>query len=110
MTFLEPWEALNSSQATVFVREIETEVAPEHPLHRIAFRAIARSRGADDVLVEMDDGRVVAVHLTWSSARERPPYPIHRMYDTLDHWVQQVMLPSTQASRANAEAVHDLTQ
>ena len=42
----------------------------------------------------LEDGRVVEVHLTWSGRAQQPPWPGHQVYETLDDWVQQVMIPA----------------
>lgn len=90
--FLSPWECLSSNQAIAFTRELDAELSPEHPLYGITTRAVAHSCRADDALFGLNDGRVVVVHLTWGSAPERPPYPIHQIYDSLGDWTQQVMV------------------
>ena len=93
MIFIEPWESLSSNQATAFILELAAELSHEHPLHGIEFHAVAHSCRVDDALFGMNDGRVVAVHLTWGGAPERPPFPVHRIYSSLEDWAQQLMLP-----------------
>jgi hypothetical protein len=63
-----------------------------HPLHGITFSALACSQRADDVLFQLDDDRVVNVHLTWSRKTESPPFPSHDIFPNLDAWREQVML------------------
>jgi hypothetical protein len=92
VTFLEPWERLSSDQAESLNRELATELPLGHPLCQVALRAIARSGRADDALFEMNDGHVVVVHLTWLGACERLPFPLHRVYDSIDQWTREVML------------------
>lgn len=92
-SYLEPWREVIADSAEALVRELRTEVSPGHPLHGANLRAIARSVQADDVLVQLDDGRVCEVHLTWSRSAERTPWPQHRMFSTLKDWVREVMIP-----------------
>jgi hypothetical protein len=92
-SFPEPWRELISSQGEAFLREIRTELSPGHPLHGVNLKAIARSVQADDVLFQLDGGRVCQVHLTWRGSAEQPPWPRHRVFSSLEDWVRQVMVP-----------------
>lgn len=75
LTFLDPWEEFDSRQALSFLRELQVELSPGHPLHGVHLTPIAHSERADDTLFQLADGRVVDVHLTWSSRAEELPYP-----------------------------------
>ena len=90
MTLPGAWEVLSADQAESFVRELNTEIAPQHPLYGIVEHAIARSRRADDALFQISDGRVASVHLTWTQTLEQPPWPRHRIFESLDEWVRSV--------------------
>lgn len=92
-SFSEPWRELISSEAEAFLREMRTELSPRHPLHGVNLKAIAASGQADDMLFQLDDGRVCQVHLTWRRSAEQPPWPRHRMFATLEEWVREVMVP-----------------
>jgi hypothetical protein len=94
LSYLEPWEEFVPGQAAAFLREIQIELSPGHPLHGIKLTPIAHSVRADDALFQLEDGRVVEVHLTWSGRAQQPPWPGHQVYETLDDWVQQVMIPA----------------
>lgn len=72
---------------------MRTELSPGHPLHYVNLKALARSVRADDVLFQLDDGRVCEAHLTWSRSAELPPWPQHRAFSSLEDWVRQVMVP-----------------
>lgn len=91
--FLDPWQPLSLDRASAFEAEVQRELSPGHPLHGVKLSALAHSDRADDVLFQLDNNRVVDVHLTWSRKRESPPWPSHRIYPTLDAWREQVMLP-----------------
>jgi len=91
--FLEPWEQLPPDRAAAFEAELQRELSPGHPLHGVTLAALACSHRADDVLFRLDDERVADVHLTLSRKTERPPWPSHDIYASLDVWREQVMLP-----------------
>lgn len=90
--FLKPWERVSPNQADAFLRELERELSPGHPLHGVRPIPLGHSCAADDVLFEMGDGRVVQVHLTFSHRAEETPWPVHSVYSSADEWVQLVML------------------
>ena len=92
-SYLEPWKEPSAGQAEAFLRELRIELSPGHPLDGANLRAIARSVQGDDVLFQLDDGRVCEVHLTWSRSGERHPWPRHRMFFALEEWVRKVMVP-----------------
>jgi hypothetical protein len=92
-SFLEPWRALPLERAKALLREVQIELSPGHPLYGVDLTAIAVSRLADDVLFRLDDGRVADVHLTWRRGAEQNPWPMHRIYVSLEEWAQQVMIP-----------------
>ena len=91
--FLEPWEQLPPDRAAALEAELQRELSPGHPLHGVTLSALACSHRADDVLFRLDDDRVADVHLTLSRKTERPPWPSHDIYPSLDAWREQVMLP-----------------
>jgi hypothetical protein len=62
-SFSEPWRESISSRAEAFLRELRTELSPGHPLPGVNLKASAGSVQADDVLFQLDDGRVCQVHL-----------------------------------------------
>jgi hypothetical protein len=95
-SFQEPWEEFLPRQAAAFVREAQTELSSGHPLHGTKLTALAHSTRADDALFQLEDGRVVEAHLTWSGRPELPPWPRHRVYASLEEWAQQVMIPSSE--------------
>jgi hypothetical protein len=92
-SFMEPWTALAPGKADDFLRELRIELSPGHPLYGVNLKAIATSLQADDVLFQLDDGRVCQMHLTWRKSAERPPWPHHQMFARLEDWVSAVMVP-----------------
>ncbi len=47
-SLLEPWEEFVPGQAAAFVREVQAELSPGHPLHGAKLTALAHSSRADD--------------------------------------------------------------
>lgn len=91
--FLKPWEEFGLGQADDFLLELSRELSPGHPLHDLTLQPLGLSRAADDALFAMQDGRVVEVHFTWSGKAERPPWPSHRFYSSVNQWIKQSMMP-----------------
>jgi len=94
LSLLEPWCEFVPGQADAFLRAIQVELSPGHPLYGVKLSALAHSGRADDALFQLDDGRVADVHLTLSGRPEQPPCPKHRIYASLAEWVQRVMIPA----------------
>lgn len=98
MKFCVPWHSIvdDPAQPAELARELVRELAPGHPLYGLSFQAMARRQDSDDVLFCLLDGtyRVAVVHLTWiSNPPDRPPWPSSQIYEDLDCWVQECMLP-----------------
>jgi hypothetical protein len=94
LQFLKPWVESEPEPAAAFLRELQLELAPDHPLHGTKLTGIAHSRAGDDVLFQMEDRRVAQVHLTWSGRPEQPPWPNHDVYDFIQEWARRVMIPA----------------
>lgn len=97
--FLEPWCEFVSCQADLFLRELKSELAPDHPLHSVQLHPLGHSGASDDAIFEADDGRIFQVHLTFSGRVERTPLPRFRAYANTAEWVQTVMLPANEDYR-----------
>ncbi len=88
-----PWRPLDESEASnevlvarpfaeeprafTFEAELQREVCPGHPLHRIECRAVARSREHHDEFIFVTarpDMPVAFVHLTWTIESD-PTFP-----------------------------------
>ena len=96
MEWLDPWwstEDYDEHFHETFRQQLEREVPPGHCLYQMPVRLIARGNG-DDALFRLLDGsgRVAGVHLTWSTHREKLPWPVTTIYDTLEEWVEKVMI------------------
>lgn len=104
--WLDPWWSTENEDEQfheAFRKQLEQEAPPGHCMYGLHVKIIARGIG-DDALFEILDGsaRVAEVHLTWSKSQERLPWPITTIYQTLDEWVEKVMLPE-QKERADEE-------
>ena len=49
-------------------RQLVRELVPGHPLYGYPCTLLGRHTGNDDVLVALNDNRLVVVHLTWGGA------------------------------------------
>jgi hypothetical protein len=65
--------------------ELLREVGDGHMLYGVDVLVVARRFSQDDILVSLA-GRegCAAVHLTWSQARERPPYPMTTFFASVE--------------------------
>src|SRR5262245_35362494 len=65
--WLEPWYRLdNDEQKLSLEQQLQRELSERHVLWKKAVTIIARRADQDDILVQMPDGKVAEVHLTWS--------------------------------------------
>ena len=93
LKFLEPWidmiEFEESSE--VFENELRKEIHEAHPLWAKSFKAIAKRQDNDDVLVELEDGQLAVVHLTWSGKSESDIFPRTKTYlNKKDFWKRRL--------------------
>lgn len=97
MIWLQPWssaEQHDDGYGNGFRDQLQREVAPGHVLHGLPVRLIARGNGDDALFALLDgSGRVAQVHLTWARSQERLPWPSTVVYESLEAWAQQAMLP-----------------
>jgi hypothetical protein len=70
--------------------ELQRELKSGHPLYGIP--AAAKARRHDDVFFELLDGtgRIADIHLTWAGESERPPWPMHDVFESFDDWEEAV--------------------
>lgn len=97
MEWLDPWwSPANQGEQfyEAFRKQLEREVPPGHCMYGLPVKLLARGNG-DDALFQILDGsgRVADVHLTWSKSQERLPWPCAMIYQSLEEWVEKVMLP-----------------
>ena len=97
MEWLEPWRStapLDSRYHANLVKQLTLEVAPGHQMYELPVKLIGKGNG-DDALFEVLDGsnRVAVVHLTWSKTREKLPWPRTEIYENIEKFVQERMIP-----------------
>lgn len=94
LKFIEPyWSAMEMDEKSriSLVEELQLELHDNHILQNETFELIARKTNNDDIVLELEDGRVAVVHLTWKSKTETNGYPITRIYkDKLDFWNKEM--------------------
>lgn len=79
------WRDVGKGEGLGLQAQILRELSDGHILHGRAFKVIARRDDSDDVLIELDDGEVAEMHLTW--AREsNQAFPGALLYLDMTHW------------------------
>jgi hypothetical protein len=93
MMWLEPWTPIERSEERAALQvELQVELCATHPLFGLSTRALARRHDQDDVLFELDDGRVAEVHLTWRGGPEIDPrWPRTTIYASVANWAESEM-------------------
>lgn len=73
-------------------RQLERELAAEHPLWSGRPEVLARRVDNDDVLVRCSDGRFACVHLDWGRGPHPNPaeYPSTRVYGSLTDFQREM--------------------
>jgi hypothetical protein len=96
--FLEPWWSTDEKDVhfhETFLKQLKTEVGPDHVLYGVPVRVIGRDGGSDDTLFEILDGsgRLALVHLTWAKSQERLPWPGTTIYPDFEAFAAEIMIP-----------------
>ncbi|MCE7991365.1 MAG: hypothetical protein HEP71_05265 [Roseivirga sp.] len=73
------------------MKELKKEVHRKHRLYRLKATLIGRRQDNDDILIELEDGRIAVVHLTWTSGREKGPWPLTHIYQNKREFWEQAM-------------------
>jgi hypothetical protein len=102
ITWLEPWAPIERAEERIALEtELRRELGAAHPLSGLSAVALARRHDRDDVLFEIDLGRVAEVHLTWRQGREPDArWPETIIYDSAAAWVEDRMRPHHEAFRS----------
>jgi hypothetical protein len=93
----EPWYAVPIEHDAGTVAELHQEMCPGHVLSGRFVQAVGRRQDRDDVLFYLGEAipQFAVVHLTY--AREtRPEWPSTSLFDTLDAWIEQCMIPDAE--------------
>ncbi|BCR23990.1 hypothetical protein [Aquipseudomonas alcaligenes] len=87
----EPWRAIQFAAEIPWVqKQFEQEITSKHPLHGKGGTVIGRRIDCDDVLVVLNDGAFVNVHLVWGSGPGAFPdkWPSWFSYGSQESFVQ----------------------
>jgi len=92
--FLEPyWDAVEMEEKNIqtLMEEFTLELPDNHILHKEPVELIAKKINNDGIVLELQDGRIAVVHLTWQSKKESRGYPTTRIYkDKIDFWNKEM--------------------
>lgn len=89
LNYVSPWfDILETPDVGASLKaELLTELAPEHTLYGWGVELLARREDCDDVLVELDNGHVAVVQLTWKGRPEQGGFPRTELFwDKKDFW------------------------
>lgn len=96
LEFLEPyWDAIEMEEKNIqtLINELKLELPGNHLLQNENFELIARKTNNDDIVLKLEDERIVVVHLTRKSKKEIDGSPITRVYkDKVDFWTNEMKL------------------
>jgi hypothetical protein len=91
--WLEPWYPVKDPEKReALENQLAIEVSEGHILFGQKVTLLARSRGSDDALFLLSDGRVAEVHLVWQG-RQRSPWPSTGIFLSISVWVRESMIP-----------------
>lgn len=73
--------------------ELKLELPYNHLLQNENSELIARKTNNDDIILELDNGTITVIHLTWKSKKEMKGYPVTRIYNSkIDFWNKEMKL------------------
>ena len=81
------WRAPTVAEQQTLLAELHRELPASHPLARADLSVLFRRDDCDDVLLELADGRIAAVHLTWQTETE-PDFPHSVVYPSIQAWLE----------------------
>lgn len=94
LNYLEPYQkAINMDEKTIssLLHELKLELSNNHILYNTDVDLIAQKTNNDEIVLELHDGRIAVVHLTWKSKPETREYPITRIYkDKMDFYYNEM--------------------
>lgn len=100
IAWLEPWYP-TEGDGSALEEQLARECGPQHRLHGVKVRLIARRGDTDDALFALEDGSVAEVHLTWrqSGPEPDPRWPAAGVHASLEDWARDSMIPLAAALR-----------
>ena len=94
LNLLEPYyDAIEMEETNIqaLINELKLELPENHILYNESVELIARKVDNDDIVLELMDGRIAVVHLTWKSKKENNGYPLTRVYkDEIEFWNKEM--------------------
>ncbi|MFK7969870.1 MAG: hypothetical protein AB8F95_05855 [Bacteroidia bacterium] len=94
LDWLPPYEyALDLEAETIeaLIRELKLELPEGDFLANESYELEARRMDNDDIVLELEDGRIVVIHLTWSSKQEQTGFPHRRIYrNEIEFWEKEM--------------------
>lgn len=94
--FAEPWLDMTCEPRKVkmgLLIELKREVHRAHPLYKLDATVIGQRQDNDDILIELEDGLMAVVHLTWSGKKEYGPWPATQVYSSRENFIENRLLP-----------------
>jgi hypothetical protein len=93
LNIIEPWHPITTDRERAAMEtELLVELREGHSLFGLAVVAAARRLDQDDVLFELEDGRVAGVHLTWRGRKEVDDrYPRTEIFKSADVWALRMI-------------------
>lgn len=90
LKFLEPYQEEIEEQA--LLQELALELPQNHPLanQKVDF-LLAKRIDQEEIILELENGSLAVVHLTWKGKVEQAGYPRTRIYRTEKEFWQQEM-------------------
>jgi hypothetical protein len=73
------------------IHELKLELSDHHILNKEPLELIARKSHNDEIVLELENGKIALVHLSWKASKEMDGYPITRIYSNeLDFWNKEM--------------------
>lgn len=94
LKFIAPYQdvdALEETRVEALLHELKLELGEQHPLYHLSVDLLAERTDQDALILQLEDGRITVVHLTWKGSQETQGYPNTRIYQHhLDFWNQEM--------------------
>lgn len=94
LNFIEPYcDVMDMDEAYIqsLMDKLKVELPQNHILNNESFDLIAKKENNDDIILELDNGEIAVVHLTWKGSKETKGFPLTRIYkNKLDFWNKEM--------------------
>ncbi|SEB48623.1 hypothetical protein SAMN04489761_0992 [Tenacibaculum sp. MAR_2009_124] len=94
LKFLKPYLdviEMKEDNIKTLIDELKLELPDNHILFNLKTELIAKKITNDDIVLQLENGNIAVVHLTWKTKKENIEYPITRFYhDKLDFWNREM--------------------